>query len=198
MPLSGQGGDSDRFAALEGALRRQIVAGERREEVAKKQHQVALLGQGARFASELARRDSEIGSLQQAVESLQQQNERKDAEIRSLRQQAQRQARQLAARVIPTGGGGADAAGTSVARSLSADLAAARRLRLPPSSWMLTLGVLLAGLCAFLLAIPGGSTAVHAWIFPSGDSLESAQSGNHAAGCGGEGGRKCAAHGAAT
>ena len=178
-------------SALEGALQRQIVAGERREEVMKKQHHVAMLGQGARYASELARRDSEIGSLQEAVESLQQQHERKDVEILRLRKRGQRQERQerqLAAKSA-AGGSSADAAESlGVTRSSAADRTAAgggggggdaaRRRRERRSScygyWLLTFGVLLTAHCAVLLAVPGGAATVHAAVIQTSDSLANA------------------------
>ena len=159
-------GQSDRVAALEEALHRQNEAGERREQVLKKQHHVALLGQQAHHSAELARRDDQIAQLQKIVQTLQEQVKRQDAAILRLR-------RQVVAAAAPDrdrdrdGDGNGDGDGDRAlppvdqtvveAPGIVPGAVASADRRWCARRILLTITVCLVVPCAFSIAVPGGA-----------------------------------------
>ena len=151
-------GQADRVAALEEALQCQINAGERREQVLKKQHHVALLGLKAHHSAELARRDDQIAKLQKVVQTQQQQHKSKDVEILRLRRQLERsgaavktvEAQPQAVRDRTQGSASVEGAAPTTDSSSVHRRWSSRRN-------MLTIAVLLVVPCAVLIAVPGGA-----------------------------------------
>ena len=155
-------------AALEEALQRQNEAGERREQVLKKQQHVALLGQRAHHSAELARRDDQIAQLQEVVATLQQQAKRQRTEILRLRRQVATAAAPAADRdrdsdrdrdrdraLAPVGQTVVDAPG-----AVPGAVASAQR-RWSGRRILLTIAVCLVVPCAFSAAVPGGAYTLH-------------------------------------
>ena len=163
-------GQTGRVAALEEALQRQNESGERREQVLKKQHHVALLGQRAHHSAELARRDDQIAQLQEVVATLQQQAKRQRTEILGLRRQVATAAAPAADRdrdsdrdrdrdrdraLAPVGQTVVDAPG-----AVPGAVASAQR-RWSGRRILLTIAVCLVVPCAFSVAVPGGAYTLH-------------------------------------
>ncbi len=144
-----------RVAALEEALQRQVDASERREQVLKKQHHVALLGQKAHHSAELARRDDQIARLQNAVQTLQQQHKHKDGDILRLRRQVERQTAKAGARDR------AQAPADAVEPVAASGTIVSPRSRWSAPRRLLTIAVFVVVSSAFLIAVPGGTHTLH-------------------------------------
>ncbi len=150
-----------RVAALEDALRRQADASERREQVLKKQHRVALLGQKSYHSAELARRDDQIARLEKAVQTQQQQHRRKDAEILRLRRQIER-------KTVKAGGVDRPQLDDVDVVVAAPDAIVSLRSRWSTPRSLLTIVVFVIVFCAFVIAVPGGAYTLHSAVAGAG------------------------------